>query len=65
MEKGFCDRCGIELDKYHNLRIILQSGDWDNSFDLCNDCYNYWLDELGNREFIEATWSPKLRLLKG
>lgn len=63
MKIGFCDRCGIQLKKYHRLRIILDGGDWDNEFELCDDCYEHWLEKLGNREFIEATWNPIPKLI--
>jgi len=62
MDIGFCDRCGIQLNKYHHVRIVLDHGDWDNTFELCPDCYDYWLEKLGNREFIEAIWQPSLKL---
>jgi hypothetical protein len=62
MDIGFCDKCGIQLNKYHRIRIVLDGGDWDNSFEFCDDCYNQW--QKANREYLEAVWNPNPRLLQ-
>lgn len=60
MEIGFCDRCGIQLDKYRRLRIVLDGGDWDNEFELCDECFSHWMSF--NFEYVDACWNPDIKL---